>query len=129
MELVPAEATITFCHQRIPRQHGARHASNGPTFTHVWEGDWEGKYPSQSEADLALCCHLAFWTRLDPSRIDVLFRQPGLYRKEKWERTDYRDRTIAAALERTRDVYDPGTVLTTGLHPILQLVSENWTIF
>jgi putative DNA primase/helicase len=67
----------------------ARRAANGSAFTHLWEGDWESKYASQSEGDLALCCHLAFWTRRDPSRIDALFRQSGPYRKEKWERTDY----------------------------------------
>ena len=31
----------------------------------LWEGDWEHRYPSQSEADLALCSHLAFWTGND----------------------------------------------------------------
>ncbi|MBC8236154.1 hypothetical protein H8E77_41940, partial [bacterium] len=61
---------------------------------------------SHSEADLALCCLLTFWTGGDPDRIDKLFRQSGLYR-EKWEREDYRDDTINAALELTTEFYDP----------------------
>jgi len=86
----------------------ARHAKNGPEFSLLWDGDVTG-YPSQSEADMALCCYLAFWTGKDASRMDSLFRQSGLYR-DKWDRGtgDYADRTIAAAIELTTDVYDPG---------------------
>jgi hypothetical protein len=62
---------------------------------------------SQSEADLALCCMLAFWCGPDPFRIDALFRQSGLAR-EKWaEREDYRERTIQAAIDQTREFYRP----------------------
>lgn len=39
----------------------ARRAANGADFERLWRGEWEGRYASQSEADLALCCHLAFW--------------------------------------------------------------------
>ncbi len=39
-----------------------------------------GHYTSQSEADLALCNFLAFWTGGDAARIDRLFRRSGLYR-------------------------------------------------
>jgi putative DNA primase/helicase len=44
-----------------------------------------------------LVSHLAFWTGGDPDRIDRLFRSSGLYR-EKWERADYRAKTVARAL-------------------------------
>ncbi|MDP9351590.1 MAG: hypothetical protein M3P51_08640, partial [Chloroflexota bacterium] len=33
----------------------------------------------------------------DPQRLDRLFRKSGLYRP-KWERRDYRERTLARAL-------------------------------
>jgi putative DNA primase/helicase len=86
----------------------AHSAANGPDFTRLWQGDWKGRYPSQSEADLALCRHLAFWTGRDAARMDSLFRQSGLYRPEKWqERADYRERTIERAIEQTHEVYDP----------------------
>jgi hypothetical protein len=48
----------------------ARHAANGQAFSRLWDGDWQYKYASQSETDLALCYHLAFWTRRDSTRID-----------------------------------------------------------
>jgi hypothetical protein len=83
----------------------ARRASNGAAFSRLWGGDITG-YPSQSEADMALCCHLAWWTGKDSARIDALFRQSGLFR-DKWDRVDYRDRTIDAAIEKTTDSYDP----------------------
>jgi primase-polymerase (primpol)-like protein len=79
----------------------ARQARNGTAFTQLFDGAWkEAGYYSQSEADLALCCHLAFWTNNDPSRIDALFRQSGLVR-EKWDRQDYRERTIQTAIQQT----------------------------
>jgi hypothetical protein len=40
---------------------------------------------------------LVFWTDGDADAVDRLFRQSGLYR-EKWERDDYRTRTIDLAL-------------------------------
>ena len=66
-------------------------------------------YDSPSEADLALCNHLAWWTGGDPARIDSMFRQSGLMR-EKWERQDYRDKTIGKALEGRTEYYAPGGV-------------------
>jgi putative DNA primase/helicase len=82
----------------------ARKAHNGSKFDQLWSGRWEGTYPSQSEADLALCCQLAFWTAKDPARIDSLFRQSGLMRP-KWERQDYRDQTLSLALSTSGETY------------------------
>jgi hypothetical protein len=70
----------------------------------LWRGD-TGEYGGDdSRADLALCNHLAFWTNRDAGRIDRLFRQSGLYR-EKWDREDYRARTIERALAGTTEGY------------------------
>lgn len=81
----------------------ATRAENGDLFARLWQGDTTG-YSSRSEADLALCSLLAFWVGPDPGRIDQLFRQSGLYR-EKWDRQDYRERTIGKALEGRTDFY------------------------
>lgn len=68
----------------------------------LWTGDWEQHTDrweggsSHSEADLALCSLLAKHTD-DAEQIDRLFRASGLYR-EKWDRDDYAERTIATAL-------------------------------
>jgi putative DNA primase/helicase len=80
----------------------ALNARNGEKFGRLFAGDTLGK-ASQSEADLALCAILAFWTQ-DPEQLDRLFRRSGLYR-EKWERADYRERTIQKAIENTVGVY------------------------
>jgi hypothetical protein len=73
---------------------------SGEKIRRLWEGDSSG-YPSPSEADLALCTHLAFWTNRDAGRIDVLFRSSGLVRDKWTEREDYRERTIQIAIEAT----------------------------
>lgn len=56
---------------------------NGAAIEALWNGSTAG-YASQSDADLALCNHLAFWTGNDEERIDQLFRQSGLMR-DKWD--------------------------------------------
>jgi primase-polymerase (primpol)-like protein len=57
----------------------ARSAQNGQKFSALWRGDTSG-YDSHSEADMALCCLLAFWTGRDGRRVDRLFRESGLLR-------------------------------------------------
>ena len=68
-------------------------------------------YGSQSEADIALCSVIAFWTQ-ENTVIDAIFRQSQLYR-DKWDqrhRTDgatYGEMTIEKALSGQREVYKP----------------------
>jgi putative DNA primase/helicase len=82
-------------------------AANGGKFARLWTGDRSG-YASDSEADLALCSMLAFWTGPDEERISSLVAKSGLAR-EKWNREDYRRRTIVRALEGMTSFYEPGT--------------------
>jgi len=83
----------------------ARSAANGPKFERLWGGNIGG-YDSQSEADMALCCLLAFWSGGDQKQMDRLFRQSGLLR-EKWDEVHYADgstygeKTIERAVENT----------------------------
>jgi len=57
----------------------------------LWMGSWAAdSYQSQSEADLALCSHLSYWTGNDQERVDRLFRQSGLMRK-KWDEVHFSD--------------------------------------
>lgn len=78
------------------------HASKRGKFSDLYQGDWTGLYGSQSEADLALCLILAFWTDCNTDQIDRIFRSSGLFR-EKWERQDYRDATIESAILQCED--------------------------
>ena len=97
-------STITLSDQEIIEK--ASKAKNSDKFNRLMSGQWQAEYPSQSEADLALCYMLAFWTP-DTDQIDRLFRQSGLYR-DKWDRADYRNDTINKALENTTEHYKPG---------------------
>jgi hypothetical protein len=80
----------------------ANRATNGEKFEQLWNGIWEEQYPSQSEAELALCNFLLFHTKGDTGRTDALFRQSGLMR-QKWDepRGDrtYGQMTIEKALD------------------------------
>jgi putative DNA primase/helicase len=74
-----------------------RSARNGDKTLRLLYGNWDG-YESQSEADLALCNHLAFWTRKNEAQMDSFFRTSGLMR-EKWDEKHYSDgRTYGQAI-------------------------------
>jgi putative DNA primase/helicase len=85
----------------IDRMFGS---ANGDKIRRLWDGDTSGHSKDHSSADLALCNFLAFWTGNDAARMDRLFRRSKLYR-DKWDRKDYRDRTINAAIADTKEVY------------------------
>jgi hypothetical protein len=74
----------------------ARKAKNGAKFDRLYAGDWTG-YPSQSEADLALCTMLAFRVDGNAAQIDRLFRSSGLMRPDKWDRSVGQGRTYGQA--------------------------------
>ena len=80
-------------------------AKNADKFQALYNGDITG-YPSQSEADLALCSILAFNTR-NYAQIDRLFRHSGLYR-DKWDKFHgkytYGSMTIQKAIVETTPV-------------------------
>jgi hypothetical protein len=78
----------------------------GARFSRLWSGDISG-YTSASEADLSLCNYLSFWCGPDRERIADLFSQSGLCRS-KWQREDYRQRTIERALLGRTAYYTPG---------------------
>jgi primase-polymerase (primpol)-like protein len=91
----------------------ARTAKNGGKFWKLWNGDTSG-YLSESEADLALCSLLAFWTGKDAARIERLFQRSGLYREEKWHRNarsgeTYGHGTIMRAIEHCTKMYTADT--------------------
>ena len=89
----------------------AKNAANGEKFQSLWKGSTSG-YESQSEADMALCSLLAFWTGGDSRQMDQLFRDSGLMR-EKWDEqhfadgSTYGEKTIERAIEGTSEFYDP----------------------
>ncbi|KAB1198966.1 MULTISPECIES: hypothetical protein [Haloferax] len=89
----------------------ASNAANGLKFSHLWKGDTSA-YDSHSEADMALCSMLAFWTGGDAAQMDRVFRNSGLYR-DKWDDVHFSDgstygeKTIERAITGTTEYYDP----------------------
>ena len=83
---------------------------SGHVFSLLYNGSWEGMFPSQSEADLAFCNHLAFWTQKDAQQMDRIFRSSGLMR-DKWNKNrgsqTYGNITIGKAIANCTDVYEP----------------------
>lgn len=89
----------------------ARACQTGNLFQLLYSGQWRGlPYNSQSEADLALCNHLAFWTQKDEAQMDRIFRTSGLMR-DKWDKKrgslTYGQLTIQKACLGCVEVYEP----------------------
>lgn len=88
----------------------ARNCKSGQLFQLLYSGYWEGIYNSQSEADLAFCNQLAFWTQKNSAQMDRIFRRSGLYRN-KWDEKrgqfTYGDLTIERAISNCTEVYQP----------------------
>lgn len=84
-----------------------RASKQGDKFSRLFAGDTTG-YASQSEADLALCSILAFWTGNDVGEMDRLFRVSGLMRP-KWDEMrgekTYGETTIESAADMTQETY------------------------
>ncbi len=73
----------------------ARRAKNGEKFSLLFDDEDAYEklyYPTQSEADLALYGMLAFWVGYDQERIDRLFLQSALGKRDKARREGYRKR-------------------------------------
>lgn len=85
----------------------AANSKNGAKFKALYSGDISG-YSSQSEADMALCNMLAFWTGCDAQKMDAMFRASGLMR-EKWDRkqsgSTYGALTVQKAIAGCTEVY------------------------
>ena len=95
----------------------AKTPANGKAFVYdkkeyLMRGEWEGRYPSQSEADSALIWFLANEYGDDPTAIDREFRKSGLMRP-KWDKHDgtgtYGSRTIANCLRKKQEDKSNGT--------------------
>lgn len=88
----------------------ASNCKSGHSFVALYEGEWQGLYSSQSEADLALCNMLAFWTNRNAAQMDRIFRSSDLMRP-KWDEyrgtSTYGDITIAKACMGCTETYSP----------------------
>ncbi len=85
-------------------------SQNGSKFGDLYAGNWQNYYKSQSEADIALCNMLAFWTACDFEQMDRIFRTSGLMRN-KWNEmhgiNTYGDMTITKAIDDCNNTFEP----------------------
>ncbi len=83
-------------------------SSQADQFKQLYTGNIAG-YESPSNADLALCNILAFWTNRDAQKMDAIFRQSKLYRS-KWDSkrgaTTYGEMTIQKAIDGTPNGFE-----------------------
>lgn len=79
----------------------------GESFKKLMLGDLSEQGGDESKADYALMKHLAFFCGKDPVLMEQVFNRSGLATRDKWKRTDYRQRTIEAAIKATKNTYSP----------------------
>lgn len=110
----PPVATVK--HQTKPITPSSAMPANNPTVAQLarqcaqdepllWNGTWQQRFPSQSEADMALASCIARHAiqagipeRERINTAEAVFSQSGLGARDKWQtRTDYRARTLNAA--------------------------------
>lgn len=77
----------------------AAKAVNGEKFKDLLIGNWQDRYQSQSEADLAFIDMLAFYTQ-NRAQITRIFRQSPLGARPKAKRNDYIDRMIGRSFDK-----------------------------
>jgi len=80
-------------------------AQNGAKVHFLYDGDTTS-YGSHSEADAALCSHLAFWTGKNVTQMERLWLTSPLGARSKTQdREDYRRRTIDNAIANCTETY------------------------
>ncbi len=79
---------------------------NGVKIQALHNRDFSGYYKSQSEAELAYCCILAYYTNKNARQMDSIYRKSKLYRS-KWDEKHgsltYGEMTIQKAIANTPD--------------------------
>jgi hypothetical protein len=78
-------------------------------FDALHAGNWQGLYPSQSEADSALVYMITQWTN-DPRQIARLFLASGLGQRDKAKRPDYVTNIVSDALRDKTPTLDKDTI-------------------
>lgn len=87
----------------LERMFSSKH---GSTIKELYEGNIAPYGGDESSADMALCNHLAFWTRGDHAQMERLWIASPLAKRDKTQnRSDYRNITIAKAISNCENFY------------------------
>jgi len=79
----------------------------------LFDGDMSEYAGDHSAADMALCRMIAQKTD-DGAQVARVFGASALGKREKWQRKDYRDRTVSTALASARKAAEEGTSAAAG---------------
>lgn len=91
----------------------------GTQWQDIYSGHWQHYYESASQADFALLLKLAFYTGKDSRMMEDIFSASPLAnllvrgnstikrRQPKWSNRNYRERSIATAIQHTTAAYNP----------------------
>ena len=81
-------------------------SKTGKKLEALYNGDISDYDNDDSNADMALCLSLAFWTRKDSNQMERIWLSSPLGQREKTQnRLDYRSRTIQNAISQCAEVY------------------------
>ena len=102
---IPSETSTILTDDQV-LEH-VRGSLQGPKFHDLWANRDGG---NASDADMSLCCILAFWCRRDKEQMDRLFRKSKRMRP-KWDENrgsrTYGDITVRNACSQTKEVFGP----------------------
>ena len=119
-QVIPKQQAISYLEDEKIIDMACR-SKNGVKFFDLYEGNWQAYYKSQSEADIALCNILAFWTGGDGDQMDRMFRASGLMR-DKWDERHglqtYGDMTITKAIDDCNIFYDPTAIQNNTINKV-----------
>lgn len=127
-EILQLQAAVRECDAipKSPRIHSdlsidqrlsaAFRAKNGDAIKRLFEGETSEHNDDESAADLALCNYLAFYSDGDAQILEEMFSQSTRAQRAKWDRADYRNRTIKEALKGTTEFYDSSFTIAAAQH-------------
>lgn len=122
----PSQAISADDETQLARMFASKH---GDEIKKLWDGEWAGVHPSQSEAESSLCFHLAFWFGRDPERMDRLFRLSKLMR-DKWDSprgdSTYGKDCIAHACEMTTETFQEADMDATTVEEMNRTYAVVW---
>lgn len=100
--------------QKTVLDYGTKHLKRNPSYgvnieKELWDGNWEGLYDNQSEADFAFLSKAKYYTT-SAKQLDELMRESGLMR-DKWDELrgfqTYGQRTIEGVFQKNQTMYNP----------------------
>lgn len=98
-------------------------SKGGEKIKSLYNGDISEYDKDASSADMALLSHLAFWTGKNATQMETVWLGSPLgQRKKTKERKDYRDRTIANAINGCKEIYETPAMRAEKNFPEMELL-------